>query len=505
MRLDGPSGAIRANSLTLPAIPRFDALEGKDRATFEALPESVRARLASVGARASRQGEGFHGSVADTGNALRARESGRFTKAAALQIIGEGSRGLTAASKSASGAIKAVHQLMEGSAGAEAPELAKTLGLASAGFAVVHTGLAGYHVYNAVKEINAGSKAATELQGTEFHGQDETGLKVIQANLEAVRKGDAAKGALVTNGILLLKGSAEIGKTAAEFVIAGGAEHVGAEIAAKVLGGPVSGIAAIGMGVLIYKKASNQEKVLEAKTGALQAATNQFQTGPKGGATESRPEAPGVAGAGSQPAKPTKTLAEQAGSAFGKLKEAADGFKAERGAHLATQKKVGIAKVILGAATLAVFAAGVIFAGSIALPVVGLGLIAAGLGVGIYAGFSRIRQGRTEKATTAKIAGALTADGKPSGVDSKSRTIENKAVASLKKTLALLARCNQSAHAADVQLRQDIMTSLTSREFVGKHGDKFRAMLRNLTPDEVDSKKFLLAELTKGMLGSAAN
>ena len=127
------------------------------------------------------------------------------------------------------------------------------------------------------------------------------------------------------------------------------------------------------------------------------------------------------------------------------------------------------------------------------------------MGVGIYAGVSRIRQGRTEKATTAKIAGALTADGKPSGVDSKSRTIENKAVASLKKTLALLARCNQSAHAADVQLRQDIMTSLTSREFVGKHGDKFRAMLRNLPPDEVDSKKFLLAELTKGMLGSAAN
>ena len=358
MRLDGPSGAIRANSLTLPAIPRFDALEGKDRATFEALPESVRARLASVGARASRQGEGFHGSVADTGNALRARESGRFEKG--VQIIGEGSRGLTAASKSASGAIKAVHQLMEGSAGAEAPELAKTLGLASAGFAVVHTALAGYHVYSAVKEINAGSKAATELEGTEFHGQNETSLKVIQANLEAVRKGDAAKGALVSNGILLLKGSAEIGKTAAEFVIAGGAEHVGAEIAAKVLGGPVSGIAAIGMGVLIYKKASNQEKVLEAKTGALQAATKPFQTGPKGVATESRPEAPGVAGAGSQPAKPTKTLAEQAGSAFGKLKEAADGFKAERGAHLATQKKVGIAKVILGAATLAVFAAGVV-------------------------------------------------------------------------------------------------------------------------------------------------
>ncbi|MEN9813502.1 MAG: hypothetical protein RL479_2188, partial [Verrucomicrobiota bacterium] len=77
MKLDGSSGAIHANALTLSAIPRFDALEGKDRATFEALPESVRARLTSVSARASRQGEGFRGSVADTGNALRARESGR--------------------------------------------------------------------------------------------------------------------------------------------------------------------------------------------------------------------------------------------------------------------------------------------------------------------------------------------------------------------------------------------------------------------------------------------
>ena len=505
MKLDGSSGAIHANALTLSAIPRFDALEGKDRATFEALPESVRARLASVGARASRQGEGFHGSVADTGNALRARESGRFTKPAALQIIGEGSRGLTAASKSASGAIKAVHQLMEGSAGAEAPELAKAFGEASAGFAVVHTAFAGYHAIQAGRAMNAGSKAAAELDGKAFHGQDKTGLEGIQANLEAVRKGDAAKGALVSNGILLLKGSAEIGKTAAELVIAGGAEHVGAEIAAKVLGGPVSGIAAIGMGVLIYKRASNQEKVLEAKSGALEAATKRFQSGSKGVATESMPEATGVAGAGSQPAKRTKTLAEQAGSAFGKLKEAADGFKAERGAHLATQKKVGIAKGILGGAILAASAAGVIFAGSMALPVVGLGLIAVGLGVGVYAAVSRIRQGRAEKATNAQIDGALTAEGKPQGVDSKSRTIENKAVASLNKTLALLARCNQSTHADDVQLRSDITTSLTSSEFVGKHGAKFGAMLERLTPDDVDGKKFLLAELTKGMLGAAAN
>ena len=504
MKLDGSSGAIHANALTLSAIPRFDALEGKDRATFEALPESVRARLTSVSARASRQGEGFRGSVADTGNALRARESGRCAKHA-LQTIGDGARALTAVSKSAAGAINAVHQLTEGSAAAEAPEVAKVLGEASGGLAIVHTAFAGIQAAKAGRAINAGSKAAAELKGKEFHGQDKTGLDGIQANLEAVRKGDAAKGDLVANGILLLKGSAEIGKAAAEHVIAGGAEHVGAEIAAKVLGGPVSGIAAIGMGVLIYKRASNQEKVLEAKSGALAAATEKFQSGSKGVATESMPEATGVTGAGSQPAKPTKTLAEQAGSAFGKLKKAADGFKAERGAHLATQKKVGIAKGILGGAILAASAAGVIFAGSMALPVVGLGLIAVGLGVGVYAAVSRIRQGRAEKATNAQIDGALTAEGKPQGVDSKSRTIENKAVASLNKTLALLARCNQSTHADDVKLRSDITTSLTSSEFVGKHGAKFGAMLERLTPDDVDGKRFLLAELTKGMLGSAAN
>jgi len=56
-----------------------------------------------------------------------------------------------------------------------------------------------------------------------------------------------------------------------------------------------------------------------------------------------------------------------------------------------------------------------------------------------------------------------------------------------------------------VQLRSDITTSLTSSEFVGKHGAKFGAMLERLTPDDVDGKKFLLAELTKGMLGAAAN
>ena len=456
---------------------------------------------AEAGSQAPSTGQpaSFRGSEVNTDHANREVSHGRARMAVmAFKAAG----GATRATAKTIGAVGLI-------AHGEVTRAAGQAGGVSGGFAVINAGLAAYDGLAATAAIRRGNLAGRLLeQEGDFAAKNRDELKDIQKSLETVRQGQAARVTRVNSGIEFIRSGAEVGKVAADITVkvaeeaakeAGKevAKHVGAKVAGTVLGGPASGLASIALGAYAIHQVGKQTKILEGKQAALNDATAAL---PKHASPE---------GVGATAKKETKALDQQAASALGKLQDAAKEFKDERDIHLGKTKAAGKAKVGVGTSVLAAFTLGTVAkvcaftAISVSMPWVGLALIGVGVGVAVYGTVAALRKGRSEQALNAEVQAAIATKGKP-GTDGQQRTAVNKAVASLHKTLDLLAKCNGDPHQTETAGK--IIQHLSDKRILGTNSDQLRGMLTTLDKNNVDDRReFLLSELTKGMLGATAN
>lgn len=395
--------------------------------------------------------------------------------------LGKAASGLGAVSKATSKYAGAVAKISghkdHGVREIRSEHVSGVSGAVSGGLALVSMGFASLEIHRANKEIKQGQAAEQSLREIERNiderGIDTEGLAQVSVHAKAIAQAEEARTSRVNASLEFVKSTGEVAAVGTE--LAGHAAAVGA-----LVGGAAAGLVSIGLGARKVYQAGKQTEALNQKMQALDRA--------RSSSTANADD----------------------------LKAAAEDIKKSREKHISNSKWGGIAKIGMGIATFALMGvamAGVAAAAPLLLPILGIGLLTAGVATGVTGIVRAVERNRSEKKIDATIQAAVQNQGamtleqqrahlsqinsKNLGRDALRIDKVNAAVASINQTLNRLAQVP-----AGEEPRGAIIAHFTDDAFVkGSEKAILERVLNGLNPDNVEAhRSFLLGALAKNML-----